>query len=161
MGFSSVGDRYSHLNQVKQKLESTYGEINGAYNNEKKKRANIEKETRKVQGDVKLTMEQIHDLERNRKDLESMIFKRDAEWAHMYMKYEAEQFNTAKVGKYIKELQAKVEELEDEVKHENQARAKAENAKKKLEREYSDITDRIDEAGGATAAQAELNKKRE
>merc|ERR1719391_1467046 len=107
--FSSVGDRASHLNQVKQKLESTYGEIQGAYNNEKKKRANIEKETRKVQGDVKLTMEQIHDLERNRKDLESMIFKRDAEWAHMYMKYEAEQFNSAKVGKYIKELQAKAE----------------------------------------------------
>merc|ERR1712180_447945 len=77
------------------------------------------------------------------------------------MKYEAEQFNTAKVGKYIKELQAKVEELEDEVKHENQARAKAENAKKKLEREYNDITDRLDEAGGATFAQHELYKKRE
>merc|ERR1719402_1138120 len=159
--FSSVGDRASHLNQVKQKLESTYGEINGAFNNEKKKRANIEKETRKVQGDVKLTMEQIHDLERNKKDLESMIFKRDAEWAHMYMKYEAEQWNTAKVGKFIKELQAKVEELEDEVKHENQARAKAENAKKKLEREYNDITDRLDEAGGATLAQADLYKKRD
>merc|ERR1719187_612296 len=159
--FSSVGDRASHLNQVKQKLESTYGEIQGAYNNEKKKRANIEKETRKVQGDVKLTMEQIHDLERNRKDLESMIFKRDAEWAHIYMKYEAEQFNSAKVGKYIKELQAKVEELEDEVKHENQARAKAENAKKKLERDYSDVSDRLDEAGGATFAQHELYKKRE
>merc|ERR1719309_1607960 len=77
------------------------------------------------------------------------------------MKYEAEQFNSGKVGKYIKELQAKVEELEDEVKHENQARAKAENAKKKLEREYSDITDRLDEAGGATMAQHELYKKRE
>merc|ERR1711962_1797793 len=51
--------------------------------------------------------------------------------------------------------------LEDEVKHENQARAKAENAKKKLEREYNDITDRLDEAGGATHAQAELYKKRE
>merc|ERR1719228_2283999 len=159
--FGAVGDRASHLNQVKQKLESTYGEINGAYNNEKKKRANLEKETRKVQGDVKLTMEQIHDLQRNRKDLESMIFKRDAEWAHMYMKFEAEQMNTAKVGKYIKELQAKVEELEDEVKHENQGRAKAEQAKKKLEKEYNDITDRLDEAGGATYAQAELYKKRE
>merc|ERR1719309_1077567 len=77
------------------------------------------------------------------------------------MKYEAEQFNSGKVGKYIKELQAKVEELEDEVKHENQARAKAENAKKKLEREYNDITDRLDEAGGATFAQHELYKKRE
>merc|ERR1712179_849067 len=72
-----------------------------------------------------------------------------------------EQMNTAKVGKYIKELQAKIEEMEDEVKHENQGRAKAEQAKKKLEKEYNDITDRLDEAGGATYAQAELYKKRE
>merc|ERR1712179_630880 len=72
-----------------------------------------------------------------------------------------EQMNTAKVGKYIKELQAKIEEMEDEVKHENQGRAKAEQAKKKLEKEYNDIADRLDEAGGATYAQAELYKKRE
>merc|ERR1711970_1155783 len=78
-----------------------------------------------------------------------------------YAKYEDEQMNTAKVGKYIKELQAKIEELEDEVKHENQGRAKAEQAKKKLEKEYNDIADRLDEAGGATHAQAELYKKRE
>merc|ERR1712098_599783 len=132
--FGSIGDRYNHLNGVKGKLESTYGEIQGAYNNEKKKKANVEKEIRKIQGDYKLLMETYQDLGRNKKELESAIFKKDADWAAMYMKYEAEQMNTAQVGKYIKELQAKVEELEDEVKHENQARAKAENAKKKLEK---------------------------
>merc|ERR1712029_74201 len=46
-------------------------------------------------------------------------------------------------------------------KHENQARAKAENSKKKLQREIDEINDRLEEAGGATAAQMELNKKRE
>merc|ERR1719513_93913 len=79
----------------------------------------------------------------------------------LYSKYEDEQMNSVKVVKYIKELQAKIEELEDEVRHENQACAKAENARKKLEKEYSDITDRLDEAGGATIAQHELYKKRE
>merc|ERR1712179_689759 len=105
--------------------------------------------------------ETVADYERNKKDLESLIFKKEAEWTMYYSKYEDEQGNTGKVAKYIKELQAKIEEIEDEVKHENQARAKAENGKKKLEREYGDITDRLDEAGGATLAQAELYKKRE
>merc|ERR1712142_706229 len=105
--------------------------------------------------------ETVADLERNKKELESYIFKKDAEWSLYYSKYEDEQANSAKVAKYIKELQGKIEELEDEVKHQSQARAKSENAKKKLEREYNDITDRHDEAGGATLAQAELYKKRD
>merc|ERR1711872_464229 len=127
----------------------------------KKKRANLEKEKRKIEVDVKLTMETVSDLERNKKELESYIFKKDAEWSMHYSKYEDEQANSGKVAKYIKELQGKIEELEDEVKHQSQARAKSENAKKKLEREYNDITDRLDEAGGATFAQHELYKKRE
>merc|ERR1712212_488179 len=42
-----------------------------------------------------------------------------------------------------------------------QARAKAEKAKSKLAKELEDLGDRLDEAGGATSAQVELNKKRE
>merc|ERR1712128_152318 len=159
--FGGVEDRASHLNKIKEKLGQTYEELNQAFAAEKKKRANLEKEKRKVEGDVKLTMETVGDLERNKKELESLVFKKDAEWTMFYSKYEDEQGNSGKVGKYIKELQGKIEELEDEVKHESQARAKAENGKKKLEREYNDITDRLDEAGGATLAQSDLYKKRE
>merc|ERR1711874_812817 len=110
---------------------------------------------------VKLTMESVADLERNKKELESLIFKKDAECSSLSSKFEDEQLNAGKVGKHIKELQAKIEELEDEIRHESQARAKAENGKKKLEREIDEIGDRLSEVGGATAAQAELNKKRE
>ncbi|CAL4161984.1 unnamed protein product [Meganyctiphanes norvegica] len=159
--FGGVEDRANHLNKVKVKLDSTLDELGNALNNEKKKRATLEKERRKVEGDVKLTMETVSDLERNKKELESLIFKKDAECANLASKYEDEQMNASRVGKNIKELQAKIEEMEDEVKHENQARAKAENSKLKLGREYDEIMDRLDEAGGATAAQAELHKKRE
>merc|ERR1712128_183318 len=137
--FGGVEDRASHLNKIKEKLGQTYEELNQAFAAEKKKRANLEKEKRKVEGDVKLTMETVGDLERNKKELESLVFKKDAEWTMFYSKYEDEQGNSGKVGKYIKELQGKIEELEDEAKHESQARAKAENGKKKLEREYNDI----------------------
>merc|ERR1711915_863602 len=159
--FKNIEDRYDHLWKIKGKLESTYDDLYASYGNEKKKRANLEKDYRKLQGDVKITMETHADLYRNKQELESAIFKKEAEWAFYWTKYEAEQWNSAKVAKYIKELQAKVEELEDEVKHENQAKVKSENAKKKLERDYSDIADRLEEAGGATFAQHELYKKRE
>merc|ERR1711970_67034 len=66
-----------------------------------------------------------------------------------------------KCNHQIKEAQAKVEELEEEVEHERQARAKTEKAKAKLVKELTDLGDRLDEAGGATAAQMELNKKRD
>merc|ERR1712008_426907 len=122
--FGGVEDRANHLNKIKEKLGQPYEDLKQAFATEKKKRANLEKEKRKVEGDVKLTMETVGDLERNKKELESLVFKKDAEWTMFYSKYEDEQGNSGKVGKYIKELQGKIEELEDEVKHESQARAK-------------------------------------
>merc|ERR1739838_807724 len=61
----------------------------------------------------------------------------------------------------IKENQGRVEELEEELDAERQARAKAERQRSDLAKEMEKIGDRLDEAGGATAAQSDLNKKRE
>ena len=44
---------------------------------------------------------------------------------------------------------------------ERQSRAKSERQKSELVRELEELTDRLEEASGATAAQMELNKKRE
>merc|ERR1719204_1529472 len=63
--------------------------------------------------------------------------------------------------KSIKELQGRVEELEEELEAERQARAKAERQRSDLAREIEQLGERLDEAGGATHAQVELNKKRE
>merc|ERR1712136_465927 len=61
----------------------------------------------------------------------------------------------------IKETQARVEELEEELEAERQARAKAERQRSDLARELDQLGERLNEAGGATAAQLELNKKRD
>merc|ERR1711983_420299 len=53
------------------------------------------------------------------------------------------------------------EELEEELEAERQARAKAERKRSDLARELEQLGERLNEAGGATAAQVELNKKRE
>merc|ERR1712050_746377 len=61
----------------------------------------------------------------------------------------------------IKELQGRVEASEEELEAERQARAQAERQRSDLAREIDQLGDRLDEAGGATVAQVELNKKRE
>merc|ERR1711884_749002 len=49
----------------------------------------------------------------------------------------------------------------EELEAERQARTKAEKQRGGLARELDDLSERVEEAGGATAAQVELNKKRE
>merc|ERR1712242_319877 len=72
-----------------------------------------------------------------------------------------EQTLVAKVQKSIKEIQGRVEEMEEELEAERQARAKAERQRSDLARELESLSERLNEAGGATIAQVELNKKRE
>merc|ERR1719333_1631553 len=72
-------------------------------------------------------------------------------------KLEDEQSIVGKIQKTIKETQGRVEELEAE----RQARSKAERQRSDLAREMESLGERLNEASGATAAQVELNKKRE
>merc|ERR1719309_1948625 len=51
--------------------------------------------------------------------------------------------------------------MEEELEAERQARAKAERQRSDLSRELESLGERLQEASGTTAAQIELNKKRE
>ena len=53
------------------------------------------------------------------------------------------------------------EQFEEELEAERQARAKAERQRSDLAREMESLGERLNEATGTTAAQIELNKKRE
>lgn len=84
----------------------------------------VEKAKRKVEGDLKLTQEAVADLERNKKELEQAVQRKDKELASVTAKLEDEQSLVGKLQKQIKELQSRIEELEEEVEAERQARAK-------------------------------------
>merc|ERR1719326_155075 len=89
------------------------------------------------------------------------IMRKEKDFSALFSKLEDEQNIVAKVQKSIKESQARVEELEEELEAERQARAKAERQRSDLAREIEGLGERLEEASGATAAQIELNKKRE
>merc|ERR1739848_628681 len=87
--------------------------------------------------------------------------RKEKDIAGLNAELEDKQGVVAKVQKAIKENQGRVEEMEEELEAERQARAKAERQRSDLARELESLGERLDEAGGATGAQIELNKKRE
>ncbi len=56
---------------------------------------------------------------------------------------------------------ARTEELEEEIEAERAAWAKVDKQRADLSRELEEISERLEEACGTTAAQVEMNKKRE
>merc|ERR1719187_945237 len=158
---NTAEEKVEHLTSIKSKLEATLDELEGALDKEKRSRANLEKTRRKVEGELKMTQDTVADLERSKREIETTIGRKEKEIAGLAGKLDDEQAIVAKMQKNIKEAQGRVEELEEELEAERQARAKAERQRSDLAREIEQLGERLDEAGGATSAQIELNKKRE
>merc|ERR1719429_854016 len=114
-----------------------------------------------IEGDLKVCQEVVADLERTKKDAENTIARKEKDYSQLSSKLDDEQATVAKTQKSIKEIQSRVEELEEELEAERQARAKAERQRSDLARELESLGERLTDAGGATHAQVELNKKRE
>merc|ERR1712037_824377 len=101
------------------------------------------------------------ELERAKRDIEVTIGNKEKNNAQLAAKLDDEQNLVAKAQKGIKEIQGRVEAMEEELEAERQARAKAERQRSDLAREIDSLGERLDEASGATTAQVELNKKRD
>merc|ERR1712106_1276046 len=136
----SVGEKVEHLASVKSKLESTLGEL---------------------EGDLKMAQDGVVELERTKRDIEVTIGNKEKNNSQLAAKLDDEQNLVAKAQKGIKEVQGRVEQMGEELEAERQARAKAERQRSDLAREFESLGERLNEASGATAAQIELNKKRD
>merc|ERR1711970_936416 len=149
----AANEKVGHLSSIKSKLESTLGELEGGLDKEKKSRATLEKQKRKAEGDLKIAQDGVADLERAKRDLEVVIGNKEKNNAQLSAKLDDEQNLVAKAQKGIKEIQGRVETMEEELE--------AERQRSDMAREIDQLGDRLSEASGATTAQVELNKKRE
>ncbi|KAF1410926.1 Myosin heavy chain, skeletal muscle, adult, partial [Spheniscus humboldti] len=167
-------DKVNTLTKAKTKLEQQVDDLEGSLEQEKKLRMDLERAKRKLEGDLKLAHDSIMDLENDKQQLDEKLKKKDFEISQIQSKIEDEQALGMQLQKKIKELQAslcpfssftppqaRIEELEEEIEAERTSRAKAEKHRADLSRELEEISERLEEAGGATAAQIEMNKKRE
>merc|ERR1719305_380419 len=154
-------EKVDHLNKIKSRLESTLDELNNSLGNEKRGRIDVEKARRRVEGELKISQEAVADLERQKKEGEAAIGRKEREITVFSTKLSDEQNLVAKIQHSIKDVSLRVEEAEEELEAERQARAKAERQRSDLARELESLGERLNEAGGATHAQVELNKKRD
>ncbi len=157
----AMEDKANHLSRVKQKLEQSLDEAEDALEREKKSKADVDKLKRKIEGDLKLTQETVSDLERVKAELNQAVQRKEKELAAMMAKIEDESTLGGKYSKQTKELQSRLEELDEELAIERAARAKAEKSRSILKKDLEDLGSRLEEAGANTATQVELNKKRE
>merc|ERR1712121_107520 len=158
---AAAEEKVAHLMSVKSQLESTRDQLESGLDKEKKGRAALEKQKRKVEGDLKMAQDAVADLERAKREIETVLATKEKNNQMLAAKLDDEQSLVAKAQKNIKELQGRVEATEEELEAERQARAQAERQRSDLSREIDQLGTRLDEAGGATVAQVELNKKRE
>merc|ERR1712044_22409 len=87
--------------------------------------------------------------------------RKDKEIASVSSKIDDEATLGAKYNKQVKELQGRLEELDEELCIERQNRAKAEKNRATLSRDIEDLASRLEDAGNNTATHIELNKKRD
>merc|ERR1740128_348568 len=154
-------DKCNHLSKVKGKLEQALDESEDALEREKKVKGDVDKSKRKIEGDLKLTQEAVSDLERIKSELSGAVARKEKEGSALGAKIDDEATLGSKYGKQIKELQSRLEELDEELALERTNRSKAEKSRTMLKKDIEDIGSRLEEAGSNTATQVELNKKRE
>merc|ERR1712106_589080 len=157
----AMEDRCNHLGKVKGKLEQSLDECEDALEREKKSKGDVEKLKRNVEGDLKLTQEAVADMERVKSELQQTVMRKEKELGSVGAKIEDEHTLGSKYGKQIKELQGRIDELDEELVIERQSRAKAEKNRTILSRDIEDLGGRLEEAGSNTSTQIELNKRRE
>merc|ERR1719230_1460193 len=124
------------------------GDLASGLDKEKKARATVEKQKRKLEGDLKMAQDGVVELERSKRDLEVTIANKEKNNAQLAAKLDDEQNLVAKAQKGIKEIQGRVEAMEEELEAERQARAKAERQRSDLAREIDQLGERLDEASG-------------
>ena len=109
------------MSKIKNKLESTLDELEGSLEKEKRARANVEKERRRIEGELKVSQESVGDQERSKKEVEASIERKEKDAGGLLSKLDDEQSLVAKVQKGIKENQARVEEMEEELEAERRS----------------------------------------
>merc|ERR1711997_418274 len=72
-------EKMDSLNKIKTKLEVTLDELEDSHDREKKSRLEVDKQRRKVEADLKVCQEKVTDLEREKKEIEGNIQKKDAD----------------------------------------------------------------------------------
>merc|ERR1712200_335471 len=92
-------EKVAHLNDIKAKLESTLDELEGGGAGEKRARAGVDSQRRKVEGELKMAQETVSEIEAAKRDLENVIARKEKDIIGLSGKLDDEQSLVTKATK--------------------------------------------------------------
>uniref|UniRef100_A0A8C4IHV3 Myosin-9 n=1 Tax=Dicentrarchus labrax TaxID=13489 RepID=A0A8C4IHV3_DICLA len=153
-------EKSKSLQKLKTKHEAMITDLEDRLRREEKQRQELEKNRRKLEGEFTDTHDQIAELQAQIAELRAQLAKKEEELqAALARSEEAAQKNLAQ--KKIREMEAQLSELQEDLELERQARTKAEKHRRDLGEELEALKTELEDTLDSTAAQQELRTKRE
>uniref|UniRef100_A0A673HSC4 Myosin-9 n=1 Tax=Sinocyclocheilus rhinocerous TaxID=307959 RepID=A0A673HSC4_9TELE len=153
-------EKSKSLQKLKNKHEAMITDLEDRLRKEEKQRQELEKSRRKLEGDSTELHDQIAELQAQIAELRAQLAKKEEELqAALARREEAALKNAAQ--KNIRELEAQLSELQEDLELEKAARAKAEKHRRDLGEELEALKTELEDTLDSTAAQQELRAKRE
>uniref|UniRef100_A0A8C4I9Y3 Myosin-9 n=1 Tax=Dicentrarchus labrax TaxID=13489 RepID=A0A8C4I9Y3_DICLA len=154
-------EKSKSLQKLKNKHEAMITDLEDRLRKEEKVRQELEKNRRKLEGDSTELHDQIADLQAQIAELRAQLAKKEEELHAALARIEEEAAAKNSAQKKIRELEAQISELQEDLELERQARSKAEKHRRDLGEELEALKTELEDTLDSTAAQQELRTKRE
>ncbi|XP_037620820.1 myosin-9-like isoform X1 [Sebastes umbrosus] len=158
---SEEEEKSKSLQKLKNKHEAMITDLEDRLRKEEKVRQELEKNRRKLEGDSTELNDQMLDLQAQIAELRAQLAKKEEELLAALARIEEEAAAKNAAQKMIRELEAQISELQEDLELERQARSKADKQRRDLAEELEALKTELEDTLDSTAAQQELRSKRE
>ncbi|KAB5515057.1 hypothetical protein PHYPO_G00248750 [Pangasianodon hypophthalmus] len=154
-------EKSKSLQKLKNKHEAMITDLEDRLKKEEKTRQELEKNRRKLESDFTELNDNIADLQAQIAELRAQLAKKEEELQAALARIEQETSLKNAAQKRVRELEAQVTELQEDLELERAARNKAEKQRRDLGEELEALKSELEDTLDSTAAQQELRAKRE
>ncbi|XP_074870320.1 myosin-10 isoform X4 [Carettochelys insculpta] len=154
-------EKAKNLAKLKNKQEMMITDLEERLKKEEKTRQELEKAKRKLDGETTDLQDQIAELQAQIEELKIQLAKKEEELQAALARGDEEVVQKNNALKLIRELQAQIAELQEDLESEKASRNKAEKQKRDLSEELEALKTELEDTLDTTAAQQELRTKRE
>ncbi|KAM3845391.1 myosin-10 isoform 1-T1 [Vipera latastei] len=154
-------EKAKNLAKLRNKQEMVITDLEERLKKEEKTRQELEKAKRKLDGETTDLQDQIAELQAQIEELKIQLAKKEEELQAALARGDEEVMQKNNALKLIRELQAQIAELQEDLESEKASRNKAEKQKRDLSEELEALKTELEDTLDTTAAQQELRTKRE
>ncbi|KAM8946584.1 myosin-10 isoform 2-T2 [Pelodytes ibericus] len=154
-------EKAKNLAKLKNKQEMMISDLEERLKKEEKTRQELEKAKRKLDGETTDLQDQIAELQAQIEELKLQLAKKEEELQAALARGDEEVIQKNNALKLVRELQAQIAELQEDLESEKTSRNKAEKQKRDLSEELEALKTELEDTLDTTAAQQELRTKRE